>query len=278
MSNINSLFTHNQKNDFKPQSDEFLGEDGEIYCRKCKTPRTIHLNELWVRCVCRCQAETYDKEQKQKKEQEHIDKINQLQNNAFLGKRYRTVSFSNTQCDSVGFQKAFDSCLNYAQNYKQALVSGNGIYLYGETGTGKTHLTACIGNYLLNHGIPIIFTNFIDISNHIFNNDNEFITQLLNMDFLVIDDIGAERLKLKDNDSFMQEKVYYIINYRYNNQKPTIFSSNYSIGELIEKRGLEKRTADRIAEMSVFRINLNGVPNYRMKLWEKQNANKNTNS
>ena len=40
---------------------------------------------------------------------------------------------------------------------------------------------------------------------------------------------------------------------------PTIFTSNYSIQDLINDRGLEVKTADRIAEMSNAVIKLEGT-------------------
>jgi DNA replication protein DnaC len=58
--------------------------------------------------------------------------------------------------------------------------------------------------------------------------------------------------------------VFDIINKRYNNKKPTIFSSNHSPNELITQRGMMQKTVDRIAEMSKAIIKLSGE-SYRMK-------------
>jgi DNA replication protein DnaC len=59
---------------------------------------------------------------------------------------------------------------------------------------------------------------------------------------LILDDIGAERLT-----DFVAETFYLIVNGRYNKMLPTIFTSNFTIGELSERVG--DRIASRIVEM-----------------------------
>ena len=44
--------------------------------------------------------------------------------------------------------------------------------------------------------------------------------------------------------------LFDLINKRYNNQKATIFSSNYSLNLLINERGIAEKTVDRISEMT----------------------------
>ena len=81
---------------------------------------------------------------------------------------------------------------------------------------------------------------------------------------MFIDDLGTERVQTKDGDLWLQEKVFDVLNKRYNNRKPTIFTSNYSIQELLSERGLAIRTVDRIVEMSSAVLKVEGN-SYRMK-------------
>ena len=84
------------------------------------------------------------------------------------------------------------------------------------------------------------------------------------MDLLIIDDIGTEILVKEDGTkNWLQEKMYDIVNSRYINRKPTIFSSNESLTELVQKCGLMKKTVDRIAAMSTAKIKLQGS-SYRL--------------
>lgn len=267
MDYINSI-SNSLLKDFKLGDDEFLGEDNNVYCKNCNSARTLQIEGHYFRCMCRCQSEKFNKEELEKKQKETIDKLNRLQNNAFLGQRYREVRFENTEIPNKTFEKAYDICYNYVVEWKKNLKCGYGIYLYGDTGVGKTHLTACMGNALLSNGVPVMFTSFVEISNRLLKSfstnesEDDFLNKIMNVEFLVIDDIGAERIKTKNGDTFMQDKIYYIIDSRYKKQLPTIYSSNYSLGQLIDERGLEKRTTDRIAETTV-KVSLANVPNYR---------------
>ena len=89
------------------------------------------------------------------------------------------------------------------------------------------------------------------------------------MDLLIIDDIGTEIVIKNGEKTWIQDKIYDVINARYINQKPTIFSSNESLVDLVEKCGLMKKTVDRIAAMSTAKIELRGS-SYRL-IEQKQN-------
>lgn len=71
----------------------------------------------------------------------------------------------------------------------------------------------------------------------------------------------------EDQDLWLQEKVFDIINKRYNNNRPIIFTSNYSLKELGAKRGVALKTIDRIAEICEPMV-LKGK-SYRQKAKEK---------
>lgn len=254
-------------------------KDNRIYCKNCKglcieiSPDKTHI----VHINCSCEADRIKKEEKEKKEQEKMKKYNSLIQNSLLGERFKNVSFDNIDTNRpTSFINALERCKRFCENWDQIKEEGQGIYLYGDYGTGKTHLTACIGKELLSKNIPVVFTSFIEVSKQlrdIYSNaghetESSLIYKLTNVDLLVIDDIGAEILKKNGQDNFMQEKIYDIVNRRYYNKKPIIFSSNYSIAELLEKRGMEQRTVDRIAEMSTVRLKLEGE-SYRMIMAKK---------
>ena len=63
-----------------------------------------------------------------------------------------------------------------------------------------------------------------------------------NKSLLILDDIGVERVS-----DFVLETLYRVINYRYVNMLPTIFTSNLNIQELADKIG--DRSVSRIVEM-----------------------------
>lgn len=260
----------NQQTDMniQPKDDEYI-KDGRIYCKKCNTPRTSILNfagvEKKVRCICKCQSEAYEHEQELERKKRKIEKIKQLKVKSLMGKRYEHATFESCKMTSASFEKAFIRCKKYCAAAEQCIKEGLGIYLYGDSGVGKTYLTACMCNALTNQLHQCLFTSFTEISKAIratFNSRNEteesLIDKIVRVDVLFIDDLGTEILKRNGDDSWLQEKIYDIINKRYNNNKATIFSSNYTLDELENDRGMMKKTVDRILEMSNAIIRIEG--------------------
>lgn len=131
-----------------------------------------------------------------------------------------------------------------------------GLYIYGGAGTGKTHtLYAIARNSKLNKYKTKIANTVELISAMRRDSVNKYEERVFESFYeydgiLFLDDIGAEK-----NSEFVEETLYQIINYRYENCLPTIFTSNLSLKELSEKNG--DRLASRIAGMCTV-IELNG--------------------
>ena len=241
----------NMLTSFKIKPTEYV-KDNMIYCKKCNEPKLYKIENFMVRVICSCEKaeEELKKEEEQKRIQ--LESFRSLQKASKLGERYVDVSFDNTQIDDEtdkSFLIAYNRCKKYCENYLQVMAGGFGIYMYGGNGTGKSHLSACIVNELSKKTIPTLFTNFYtlidDIKNHKAN-----INLIATIPFLVFDDIGSEKVKFGEEDSWVQEIIFQIINQRYNEKKPTIFTSNCTIEELMIKRGFSKKTIDRIVEMA----------------------------
>lgn len=260
--------------------DEYI-KDGLIHCKSCNTPRQCKISpfgtEVIVRCVCDCQAKKIDEEERIQKEIERQNRISRLKENSLLGVRYRANTFEKTQ---TGHNESFDNALARVKRYcdisEEALKKGYGIYIWGNKGTGKTHLTSCMAHELINKYKQVLFTNFFEISKSIratFNgkgNETDLINRIAEVDFLFLDDLGTERVvSTNGEDLWLQEKIFEVINKRYNNMKPTIFTSNYSLQELISDRGLMDKTVDRIAEMSTVILHIEGN-SYRLTNRKKE--------
>lgn len=133
---------------------------------------------------------------------------------------------------------------------------GNSLYLTGEVGCGKSLLAACmmlesIKLTTIEQEGPMVNTHLFvtvpDLLNKIrqsFDEETPFdwITIYSEADFLVLDDLGAQ----KDTD-WVVDNLYRLINYRYEYMKSTIFTSNLSLEEL--EHGLGERISSRINEM-----------------------------
>ena len=124
-----------------------------------------------------------------------------------------------------------------------------------------------MANELIRQYKQVLFTNFFEISKSIRatfkgnGNEIDLINKIANVDFLFIDDLGTEKVTKDGEDTWLQDKIFEVINKRYNNMKPTIFTSNYSLQELVQDRGLLDKTVDRILEMSTAILKVEGRSN-----------------
>ncbi|BED91701.1 MAG: ATP-binding protein [Candidatus Azobacteroides pseudotrichonymphae] len=255
---VENLGVPNIRNSTMEQKDEQNSnkkpEKVTRYCKNCGEPNEKEVFEKmfdnWytVHSFCKCE-----------KEAEFKRKMNVLIKNSLLGERYKNVSFENSKTSiNPTFDIAFNRCKKYCEIYKTVKENGIGIYLFGPSGVGKTHITACMANELIKNLVSVLFTNLFEISKAVkstFNKDSKqteqkLIDQFSNIEFLFMDDLGAEIFTRNQEDNWLQSLLFDLINKRYNAKLPTIFSSNYSLNELINQRQLSKRTISRITEMT----------------------------
>ena len=234
-----------------PSSADDYEQDGLLYCGKCRTPKQFYVEYFGrpMPIACKCRTEQLKAEEEYRRKVRQQEKIEKLRNISLLGDKYKNALFENTETThSKEFELIFNRCKRYCEVAETVLNSGTGIYLFGNKGTGKSRLTACMGNELMKNYYTVLYTNFAEIQRNILNNE-DFIGKLGNIDFLFIDDFGTEKVTKGNEDMWMQEKVFEVINKRYIDNKPIIFTSNYSLKELIEDRGMADKTIDRIVEM-----------------------------
>ena len=113
------------------------------------------------------------------------------------------------------------------------LAGGSGVFLYGEKGTGKTKLAAIIANERARAGSPVLFASVPDLMADIRRSfkegtTSEAVQAVKNAPFLVLDDLGAEKMT-----EWVGEQLFCIVNHRYNEQLPTVVTSNYSPTQVI---------------------------------------------
>lgn len=198
---------------------------------------------------CECTKNNSMKEFKKKKGRELIDRIKEIKN-CGIGKRFSGKTFSNYKKDRN--LKAYKACYEYAKNIEKYIGSGEGLFLSGGVGTGKTHLISGIIDYIArmkkrDWHYKIIYITSVDLLSEIrmgFKNNEaqELVGNFEEADLLIIDDIGIEKIT-----DWVNEIFYKIIDHRYNEMKPTIFISNLSDDELLAKLG--ERIVSRIYEM-----------------------------
>ena len=269
---LDNLINQMDQNTANSHNENTYIKDGLKHCGICNEPLQTTIThpftgeERVVNCICKCEVERLKKEEEERRNYERQREIQKLQKNSLLGDRYKDAYFDNTVTGKEKtFDAAFKRCKNYCEVSSKVLEKGYGMYIYGNSGTGKTHLTACMVNELIKQQRPTLFTNFFEISQIIrgtfkssVDSEVNMIERIANIDFLFIDDLGTEKVTKNGEDNWLQEKIFEILNKRYNNKKPTIFTSNYSLEELVNNRGLMEKTVDRILEMSTAILKIEG--------------------
>ena len=151
-------------------------------------------------------------------------------------------------------------------------AEGKGLLLMGGCGVGKTHLAVAALIEIVNSGKPgrVLFSNFQDLIQEIqasFDSEgvpskSELLRPLLEVDLLVLDELGSQK-----PTTFVQDILYYVINTRYNEERTTIFTTNYydrvndAKEETLEQR-IGTRLRSRLAEMAD-RIEFAGATDHR---------------
>lgn len=192
--------------------------------------------------MCDCEGL---KREKAKEEQRYVQELQQkikleqverLFKQSNLGRRFKDRTFENFKPEFN--LDAYRIALDYAQNFEEYSQQGLGLIFTGSFGVGKTHLAAAIANYLIvNKSIPVVFGTVSALLGELKKAyDSESVSadriekQFCTVDLLIIDDLGKEK-----PTEWLVEKLYYIINSRYEDYKPLVIRTNLTLDE-IEQR------------------------------------------
>lgn len=143
--------------------------------------------------------------------------------------------------------------LDFIKNYsKDNYIKG--MYLSGVYGTGKTYILATMANEIAKLGYRITFVYHPDLVRELKSSIGtdrfeEKIDILKTTEILFLDDIGAET----PNQFIRDEVLGPILQYRLLDNKPTFFSSNLKLKQLIDvltkdKTKIDSAKATRIAQ------------------------------
>lgn len=194
------------------------------------------------------------------------ERLDSLIKNSELGRRFQSRTFENFNIDDNN-KHIYELCLKYAKNFKEQKREGKGLLFIGTVGTGKTHLSAAIANYIINnHIIAVKFGSVTTLLSEIKSTygansketEAQVIRALSNVDLLVIDDLGKE-----NTTEWSNSIIYSIINSRYEGFKPTIFTTNLQIKELEQTVG--EATVSRLIEMCDG-ILMNGIDHRKIRI------------
>ena len=226
-------------------------KDGLIYCGKCHTPKQVKVQFMGETktpmCLCKCGKEERELEEREYQLIEQARRIRILKDIGFPDKEMMRWTFDK---DDQKNQKISTVARHYVENFDEMRKYGKGLLFYGQVGTGKTFISACIANALMDKGYPCMVTNFARLTNKLqgmFEGKQEYIDSLNRFNLLVIDDLASER-----DTEYMGEIIHNIIDARYRNKKPLIVTTNLTSEELKHPADVRKqRIYSRLFEMCI---------------------------
>ena len=139
------------------------------------------------------------------------------------------------------------------------------LLLYGRTGVGKTHLAVAAADMREQSGDEVFFATVADLLDYLRAayapdspiSHDDLLDRIRTADVLVLDDIGAER-----STPFAEDKLFQIINYRYEEQLPTFITTSDSLETIAAERPrIASRLQDRIV---VYEVPI-AAPDYRLR-------------
>lgn len=238
--------------------------DGLLYCGKCHTAKQIEVKGLGrvykTYCLCKCEAEKREAEEKKIEQELRLLRIARLREAGFFDATLKTWTFAK---DDMANQKISEIVRRYVEHFCEMKSKGKGLLLYGPVDTGKTFMSACIANALIDKGYPCLVTNFPRLINIIsdIKNKQDYIDGLNQYDLLVIDDLASER-----DTEYMSEIVMNVIDTRYRSGKPLIVTTNLTATELKNTQEIRKqRIYSRLMEMC-FPVEVKSINRRKEKL------------
>ena len=229
----------------EPVECEFCGR--KLYHEALVMGRTVLMFAPFPqRCTCDRakakweEADAEEARQKAEAEKEAAQakrraKIERLLGRSGIKKRFQQRTFANFIRDTPERRRCYDTAKTYADSFPQRAERGEGLYIEGTYGTGKTHLAAAIALQLIGCGVPVVCKTsgdlLADIKEAFDSGDAteyEILKAYKTVDLLIVDDLGKEQCT-----EWSVSTLYSILNDRYEDMKPTIITTNYNADELV---------------------------------------------
>lgn len=186
--------------------------------------------------------------------------------------RLAEASFDSFKPDCPEKEQALMKCRTFAENGMDNIFRGQGIFLQGPVGTGKSHLGVATLRFIMENNIdhfgrptneilmagePVYkgfycsmhsVVDLLGMLRESFNVDQvkasarRILHRARSDAIVILDDIGAEK-----PSEWVQEQLYALIDLRYRMQRSTFFTTNCTLKQLESQIG--SRIVSRIFEM-----------------------------
>lgn len=150
--------------------------------------------------------------------------------------KFRNLTLKNFVAPGAENAKGFIT--DYLDNLDKYRKKGIAPFLNGSNGTGKSGLGAIVLMEVIKRGFTAYWTRVDECKDLLtagwYSDEikQEFNNKILNVDFLMIDDLGDELRNL--NSNLVESTINRILRTRTDNLKPTIITSNYKANEKLK--------------------------------------------
>lgn len=254
---------------------DYKDKDGLIVCGTCgkhkqqRIPRPFGKEGDFtvIPVMCECDERREAQRREADAEKRRLAKAGRMRDECFPNSGfYRSFTFD---ADDRRNPVASKACERYAATFDR--TDPYGLLLWGAVGTGKSFLSSCIANRVIDLGFSALQTDIGYIVNTMessFENRRRNLDRILGYDLLLIEDLGAQRAT-----EYMMEHVYAVIDGRYKNGKPMVITTNFTDREISKPSPSSPwfRIFDRISERC-FPLEIDGGSRRREKAVDMREA------
>lgn len=132
------------------------------------------------------------------------------------------------------WEKVNETDINIILDIFKNIGNKNWVYIHGSAGVGKTYLSILIAKIALLKELSVFYIKTVDLLDRLRpngdENSNELMNRCKNAGFLILDDIGHEKVS-----EWVRERIFSLISSRWDNGLITIFTSNFGVENIKDK-------------------------------------------
>ena len=228
----------NKIEELKKEKQQILNNCGvsltpNYECSKCKDTGYISVDYQTEMCSCMKQKlinESYNKSNLFRLKNDTFSNFN----DCFYCDQANVAKYGINVSPKENINKIKNICKEFVENFESE--SQKNLLFTGTPGVGKTFLSGCIANEILNKGYTVLYQTSPLLLDSIFEykynqknaSSKELYDSLFNVNLLIIDDLGTENLT-----AARFAELFTVLNARLLNPKTkTIISTNFSLEQL----------------------------------------------